>query len=110
MISNSVVTVYGFLVLLLPAESLLWRLVVAMDLVIVLKPPHSIGFMCHYHYNMQYISVYAIAAHNQAHKELVHSIIHKNQIFKTSQKIMKDGILYFLVAGFIMNVRNLFNK
>ncbi|RDX89176.1 CASP-like protein 1C1, partial [Mucuna pruriens] len=29
----SVVTVYGFLVLFLPAESLLWRLVVALDLV-----------------------------------------------------------------------------
>ncbi|GAU13817.1 hypothetical protein TSUD_261440, partial [Trifolium subterraneum] len=31
-IANSVVTVYGFLVLFLPAESLLWRLVVAMDM------------------------------------------------------------------------------
>ncbi|XP_027348539.1 CASP-like protein 1C2 [Abrus precatorius] len=32
-IANSVVTVYGFFVLFLPAKSLLWRLVVALDLV-----------------------------------------------------------------------------
>ncbi|CAJ2656205.1 CASP-like protein 1C1 [Trifolium pratense] len=35
-IANSVVTVYGFLVLFLPAESLLWRLVVAMDMVLTM--------------------------------------------------------------------------
>ncbi|TKY66857.1 CASP protein 1C1 [Spatholobus suberectus] len=32
-VAYSVVTVYGFLVLFLPSESLLWRLVVALDLV-----------------------------------------------------------------------------
>ncbi|CAL5211945.1 unnamed protein product [Lathyrus oleraceus] len=31
-IANSVVTVYGFFILFLPAESLLWRLVVATDM------------------------------------------------------------------------------
>ncbi|WJX42833.1 hypothetical protein P8452_30017 [Trifolium repens] len=35
-IANSIVTVYGFLVLFLPAESLLWRLVVAMDMVLTM--------------------------------------------------------------------------
>ncbi|KAK7263659.1 hypothetical protein RJT34_31253 [Clitoria ternatea] len=35
-IANSVVTVYGFLVLFLPKESLLWRLVVALDLVVTM--------------------------------------------------------------------------
>lgn len=33
MIANAVVSVYGFLVLFLPSESLLWRLVVALDMV-----------------------------------------------------------------------------
>ncbi|XP_019450754.1 PREDICTED: CASP-like protein 1C1 [Lupinus angustifolius] len=42
-ISNSVVTVYGFLVLLLPEESLLWRLVVAMDLVFTMLLISSIS-------------------------------------------------------------------
>ncbi|KAK7312803.1 hypothetical protein VNO77_36949 [Canavalia gladiata] len=35
-IANSVVTVYGFLVFFLPVESLLWRLVVALDLVLTM--------------------------------------------------------------------------
>lgn len=35
MIANAIVSVYGFLVLFLPSESLLWRLVVALDVVIV---------------------------------------------------------------------------
>ncbi|KAK7312804.1 hypothetical protein VNO77_36950 [Canavalia gladiata] len=35
-IANSVVTVYGFLVLFLPPRSLLWRLVVVLDLVLMM--------------------------------------------------------------------------
>ncbi|KAK7257440.1 hypothetical protein RIF29_31424 [Crotalaria pallida] len=42
-ISNSVVTVYGFCVLLLPEESLLWRLVVALDLVFTMLLISSIS-------------------------------------------------------------------
>ncbi|XP_057455671.1 CASP-like protein 1C1 [Lotus japonicus] len=42
-IANSVVTVYGFLVFFLPAESLLWRLVVAMDLVFTMLLISSIS-------------------------------------------------------------------
>ncbi|KAJ1397496.1 Casparian strip membrane protein [Sesbania bispinosa] len=42
-IANSIVTVYGFLVLFLPAESLLWRLVVAMDLVFTMLLISSIS-------------------------------------------------------------------
>lgn len=33
MIANSVVSVYSFIVLFVPSESSLWRLVVALDLV-----------------------------------------------------------------------------
>ncbi|XP_061342490.1 CASP-like protein 1C3 [Gastrolobium bilobum] len=42
-VANSVVTVYGFFVLLLPEESLLWRLVVAMDLVFTMLLISSIS-------------------------------------------------------------------
>lgn len=38
-IANAIVSVYGFLVLFLPSKSLLWRLVVAFDLVIILIIP-----------------------------------------------------------------------
>ncbi|KEH17619.1 putative casparian strip membrane protein [Medicago truncatula] len=42
-IANSIVTVYGFFVLFLPAESLLWRLVVAMDMVLTMLLISSIS-------------------------------------------------------------------
>ncbi|KDP24131.1 hypothetical protein JCGZ_25788 [Jatropha curcas] len=42
-IVNSIVTVYGFLVLFLPPQSLLWRLVVAMDVVFTMLLTSSIS-------------------------------------------------------------------
>ena len=36
MIANAIVSVYGLLVLFLPSESLLWRLVIALDLVSII--------------------------------------------------------------------------
>ncbi|KAI4322671.1 hypothetical protein L6164_022342 [Bauhinia variegata] len=42
-IAYSIVTVYGFLVLFLPRESLLWRLVVALDLVFTMLLISSIS-------------------------------------------------------------------
>ncbi|GMN27973.1 hypothetical protein TIFTF001_001890 [Ficus carica] len=42
-IANAIVSVYGFLVLFLPSKSLLWRLVVAFDLVFTLLLSSSIS-------------------------------------------------------------------
>ncbi|OMO67322.1 hypothetical protein COLO4_30183 [Corchorus olitorius] len=42
-ISNAIATVYGFLLLFLPSESLLWRLVVALDVVITMLLTSSIS-------------------------------------------------------------------
>ncbi|KAH7533333.1 CASP-like protein 1C1 [Ziziphus jujuba] len=42
-IANAVVTVYGFLVLFLPPESMLWRLVVALDTVFTMLLSSSIS-------------------------------------------------------------------
>ncbi|KAJ7948310.1 CASP-like protein [Quillaja saponaria] len=42
-IANAIVTVYGFLVLFLPSESPLWRLVVALDLVFTMLLTSSIS-------------------------------------------------------------------
>ncbi|KAI9177580.1 hypothetical protein LWI28_016885 [Acer negundo] len=42
-IANAVVSIYGFFVLFLPSESLLWRLVVALDLVFTLLLSSSIS-------------------------------------------------------------------
>jgi len=47
MIANAIVSVYGVLVLFLPSESLLWRLVVALDVVIVYKA-FSYIYLCFY--------------------------------------------------------------
>ncbi|KAF4362425.1 hypothetical protein CsatB_017912 [Cannabis sativa] len=43
MIANAIVSVYGFLVIFLPSESLLWRLVIAMDLVFAMLLSSSIS-------------------------------------------------------------------
>ncbi|XP_062107329.1 CASP-like protein 1C1 [Humulus lupulus] len=43
MIANAIVSVYGFLVIFLPAKSLLWRLVIAMDLVFAMLLSSSIS-------------------------------------------------------------------
>ncbi|KAJ4975675.1 hypothetical protein NE237_000781 [Protea cynaroides] len=43
MIANAIVSVYGFLVLFLPSESLLWRLVVALDVIITMLVTSSIA-------------------------------------------------------------------
>ncbi|CAK8575572.1 unnamed protein product [Lathyrus sativus] len=42
-IANSIVTVYGFFILFLPAESLLWQLVVATDMVLTMLLISSIS-------------------------------------------------------------------
>ncbi|KAJ0051836.1 hypothetical protein Pint_02244 [Pistacia integerrima] len=42
-IANAIVSIYGFLVLFLPSESLLWRLVVALDMVFTLLLGSSIS-------------------------------------------------------------------
>ncbi|XP_004506615.1 CASP-like protein 1C1 [Cicer arietinum] len=42
-IANSIVTVYGFLVLFLPSESLLWRFVVVVDMVLTMLLISSIS-------------------------------------------------------------------
>ncbi|XP_042501335.1 CASP-like protein 1C1 [Macadamia integrifolia] len=42
-IANAIVSVYGFLVLFLPSESLLWRLVVALDVIITMLLTSSIS-------------------------------------------------------------------
>lgn len=55
MIANAIVSVYGFLVIFLPAQSLLWRLVIALDVVrctchISLQNPlyyfHVMSYLC----------------------------------------------------------------
>ncbi|KAL5793783.1 hypothetical protein ACOSP7_002377 [Xanthoceras sorbifolium] len=42
-IANAIVSIYGFFVLFLPSESLLWRLVVALDLIFTLLLTSSIS-------------------------------------------------------------------
>ncbi|XP_043689725.1 CASP-like protein 1C1 [Telopea speciosissima] len=42
-IANAIVSIYGFLVLFLPSESLLWRLVVAVDVIITMLLTSSIS-------------------------------------------------------------------